>query len=171
MKKSSFGLNFLSRFIIGLITCEAFRFYVTNTDSTQMAIINDKQSSDQLKPNEAVGRVRIAFFSFTTLAVGGADGDSYNLNQIPKGARVLDIVTVNEALGANVVAKIGITGTLDKYGSAIDMAAAGVDRGWMSTIANGFLETTTLETLIMTLTGAAPAASKIVKGAIYYVLD
>lgn len=154
---------------LGLL--QACTMYVTNTDSTQMAIVNDKQASDQLKPNEFSGRVRVSFFNFTTLTAGGADGDSYNMCQIPKGARVLDIVTVNEALGASVVAAVGITGALTKYGSAIDMAAAGVDRTFMSTIANGFLETTALETLIMTLSGAAPAATKIVKGAVYWVLD
>lgn len=142
---------------------------VTNTDSVQMGIINDP-SFLQLKPNEAFGRVRIAFFDFTTLAAGGADGDSYNLNKIPKGARVIQIKTVNAALGAGVLAKIGITGTLSKYGSAIDMAAAGEDF-FCVTLATYGLETTAEETLIMTLTGAAPTASAQVKGHVLYILD
>jgi hypothetical protein len=143
--------------------------YVTNTDSTQMATINSA-SFDQLKPNEAHGRLRTAFFYFTTLATGGADGDSYNLNKIPKGARVLRIETVNEALGSSVVAKIGITSSLSKYGSAVDMAAAGADL-FCQTVATHGLVTTAEETLIMTLTGAAPAASKIVQGHVTYVVD
>ena len=69
-----------------------------------------------------------------------------------------------------MVAKIGITGTLDKYGSAVDMAAAGADL-FCQTKATFGLETTAEETLIMTLTGAAPDASKVVKGFVTYVVD
>lgn len=155
--------------ILGFLTAADFRFYVTNTDSTQMAAINSV-AYDQLKPNELHGRLRIAFFNITTLASGGADGDTYNLTKIPKGARVLRIETVNEALGSSVVAKIGTSSSDAKYGSAIDMAAAGADL-FCQTVATYGLETTAEETLIITLTGAAPAASKIVKGHVTYVVD
>lgn len=142
---------------------------VTATDSAQMAKINSVDF-DMLKPNEQHGRQRAAYFNTSTLAAGNADGDSYNLTKIPKGARVLDIFLTTEAMGAGVVAKIGITGTLDKYGSAVDIAAAGADH-FCQTVATYGLETTAEETLILTLTGAAPAASKLIKGHVTYVVD
>lgn len=142
---------------------------MASIDSTQMATI-DSVSFDQLKPNEAHGRLRVAFFNCVTLATGGADGDLFRMCKIPSGARILRIETVNEALGTSVVAKIGITGSTSKYGAGIDMAAAGADL-FAQTVATYGLETTTEETLLMTLTGAAPAASKIVKGHVTYVLD
>lgn len=144
----------------------------TQSNSTQYQKIVDQEagSHNELKPNELGGRLRAAYFEFTTLAAGGADGDSYVLTRLPKGARVLRIKTVNTALGAGVVAKIGVTGTLDKYGSAIDMAAAGSDELCVTSATYG-LETTAEENLIMTLTGAAPAASQTVKGHVDYVVD
>ncbi len=142
----------------------------TASKSVQVTKI-DSPDYDQLKPNEAHGRARVAYFQFTTLATGGADGDYYALCEIPAGARILDIKSANEALGASVVAKIGITGTLDKYGSAKDLAAAGADTYAQTYAENYGVELTVLERLIMTLTGAAPAASKIVRGHVLYVLD
>ena len=131
----------------------------------------DSVDYDMLKPNEAHGRIRVAFFDFTTPASGGADGDDYELCEIPIGARILRIKTVNEALGASVVAKIGITGTLDKYGSGLDLAAAGADDYAVTYAQNYGVELTAKERLIMTLTGAAPAATKIVRGHVEYVVD
>lgn len=160
-------LQFWYAFFATLVT--GIRLSVTATDSTEMATIGSV-SFDQLQPNQAHGRLRLAFFNCTTPASGNADGDSFNLCKIPKGARIVGIATVNEALGSSVVAKIGITGSLSKYGAAIDMAAAGADP-FVQTVATYGLETTTEETLIMTLTGAAPTASKIVKGHVTYALD
>lgn len=163
-----FGKSFLGK-IFGFILGLQFQLGVTNTDSVQMAVINDPGFT-QLQPDELHGRLRIAFFDFTTLASGGADGDSYNLTKIPKGARILRIETVNDAIGTAAVAKIGITGSLSKYGAAIDMAAAGADL-FCQTVATYGLRTTAEETLIMTLTGVAPNASARVKGHVTYVVD
>lgn len=138
-------------------------------NSTQAATFTSV-AFDPLKPNELGGRLRIAFFDFTTPASGGADGDIYVLTRLPKGARVIGLVTVNEALGASVVAKVGIVGADTKYGSAIDMAAAGADP-FVQTVATYGLETTAEEDVIMTLTGAVPTASRIVKGHFTYVVD
>lgn len=161
----------LLNFLIGwfnFLLCY-YRLNVTNTDSTQMAIINDVGFT-QLQTQDLHGRQRMAYFSFSTLAAGGADGDSYNLTKIPKGARILGIFTVNAALGAGVVSKIGITGNLTKYGSAVDYAAAGFDF-YCQTVATYGLTTTAEETLIMTLTGAAPTAAAAIAGHVTYVVD
>ncbi len=163
-----FGKSFLAKILVFMLGLQ-YQLGVTNTDSTQMATINDV-GFGQLQPDELNGRLRVAFFNVVMLASGGADGDSYNLTKIPKGARILRIETVNEALGASVVAKIGITGSLSKYGAAIDYAAAGADL-FCQTVATYGLRTTTEETLIMTLTGAAPTASAVLKGHVTYVVD
>lgn len=146
------------------------RLYVTAGKSTQVTAI-DSADYDQLRPDEAHGRMRIAFWEFTTLAAGGADGDSFAACEIPKGARILGGFMANEAMGAGVVAKVGITGTLDKYGSGIDIAAAGAD-DFANTIALNYGQRTTAkERILITLTGAAPAASKKLWGHITYVVD
>lgn len=138
--------------------------------SEQITMI-DSPDHLQLKPNEAHGRLRPAFFKFTTPASGGADGDIYELCEIPAGARILGIKTACEALGASVVAKIGIVGADTKYGSAKDLAAIGEDNFAVLISENYGVELTAKERLIMTLTGAAPAATKIVQGHVLYVLD
>ena len=158
--------------IVAYLLGVQFRLGVTNTDSTQMAKITGQAAGSYapLAPNELAGRLRVAYFDFTTLATGGADGDSYNLTRIPSGARILRIKTVNEALGTSVVAAIGISGSTSKYGAGLDLAAAGTDEDCL-TVATYGLVTTAEENLIMTLTGAAPTASKIVKGHVQYVVD
>jgi hypothetical protein len=146
------------------------RLYVTAGKSTQVTAI-DSVDYDQLRPDEAHGRVRMAFWEFTTLAAGGADGDSFAACEIPKGARILGGKTACEALGAGVVAAIGITGSATKYGTGIDMAAAGEDL-FANTIALNYgVRTTAKERILIVLTGAAPAASKKVWGHILYVID
>jgi hypothetical protein len=146
------------------------RLYVTAGKSTQVTAI-DSVDYDQLRPDEAHGRVRMAFWEFTTLAAGGADGDSFAACEIPKGARILGGQLVSEAMGAGVVAKVGITGTLDKYGSALDVAAAGKDEFAHTIAFNYGARTTTKERILVTLTGAAPAATKKCNGHILYVID
>ncbi len=146
------------------------RLYVTAGKSTQVTAI-DSADYDQLRPDEAHGRMRIAFWEFTTLAAGGADGDSFAACEIPKGARILGGTLVSEAMGAGVVAKVGITGTLDKYGSGLDNAAAGADEFAHTIAFNYGARTTAKERILVTLTGAAPAASKKCNGHIVYVVD
>ncbi|CAB4182812.1 hypothetical protein UFOVP1090_33 [uncultured Caudovirales phage] len=131
----------------------------------------DSVDYDMLKSNEAHGRMRVVFFDFTTPASGNADGDIYELCEIPIGARILRMKTANTALGASVVAKIGIVGADTKYGSALDLAAAGADDFLVTVAQNYGLELIARERLIMTLTGAAPAASQTVRGHVEYVID
>jgi hypothetical protein len=146
------------------------RLYVTAGKSTQVTAI-DSVDYDQLRPDEAHGRVRMAFWEFTTLAAGGADGDSFAACEIPKGARILGIKTCNEALGAGVVASVGITGALTKYGTGIDMAAAGEDFCANTIALNYGVRTTAKERILIVMTGAAPAATKKVNGHVLYVID
>ncbi len=133
----------------------------------------DSVAFDMLQPNEAHGRERIAFFKYTTPAsVGLADGDIVALCEIPKGARVTGGLICFEALGTSVVGKVGIVGSDAKYLTAgTSMAAIGTAL-LASTIAlNHGVQTTAKERIILTLSGAAPAASKIITGVVRYVVD
>lgn len=56
------------------------------------------------------GTVRCVTATFTTPASGGAEFDKVYLAKIPKGARILGGRIVNEAMGSNMVADIGIEG-------------------------------------------------------------
>ncbi len=163
-------MNVIRQFCRLFINLMIVRLYVTAGKSTQVTAI-DSVDYDQLKPNEAHGRVRMAFFQFTTLTTGGADGDSFAACEIPKGARVLGGLLVCEAMGSSVVAAIGITGSTSKYGSAIDVAAAGADDFAHTIVLNYGQETTAKERILITLTGAAPAATKKAWGHVLYVVD
>jgi hypothetical protein len=163
-------VNYFKQLIAFLTFMVMPRLYVTAGKSTQVTAI-DSVDYDLLRPDEAHGRVRMAFWEFTTLAAGGADGDSFAACEIPKGARILGGKCCNEALGAGVVAGIGITGSAAKYGTGIDMAAAGEDL-FANTIALNYgVRTTAKERILVVLTGAAPAASKKIYGHILYVVD
>lgn len=162
-------MNYIKTLIAFFTFMVCPRLYAT-MKSDQVTKI-DSVDYDMLKPNEAHGRVRMAFGSVTTLASGGADGDIYQLFEIPKGARVLGGQIVVEAMGASVVAKVGITGDDDKYGSALDVAAAGKDEIGHTIAFNYGVETTAKERVFVTLTGAAPAASKKLYGHLFYVVD
>lgn len=133
----------------------------------------DSVSRDQLKPNEAHGRKRVAFFKYTTPSAGLADGDIIELCELPIGARVTGGRLAFEALGAGVVGKIGVVGADAKYmAAATSMAAIGSTVTIASTVALNYgVELTAKERLIMTLSGAAPAGSKIITGQIDYVVD
>lgn len=163
-------MNYFKQLIAFITFLVCPRLYVTAGKSTQVTAI-DSADYDQLRPDEAHGRVRIAFFEFTTLAAGGADGDSFAACEIPKGARVIGGKMACEAMGAGVVADVGITGTLEKYASNLDVAAAGEDVFAHTIALNYGQRTTAKERIIVTFTGAAPAASKKCWGHMEYVVD
>lgn len=146
------------------------QLYATDSKSAQITAI-DSPDYDMLKPNEAHGRQRMAYFSGSTLATGGATGDTYQLCELPIGARVLGGHLVTGVMGASIVAAIGITGTTAKYGTGIDVAAAGVDL-FANTIALNYgVELAAKERVFMTLSGGTPAASIAYAGHITYVVD
>jgi hypothetical protein len=142
----------------------------TDSKSDQVTKI-DSPDFDMLKPNEAHGRERIAFFSGTTLATGGATGDTYQLCEVPTGARILGGTLATGALGTSIVAAIGITGSTAKYGTGIDIAAAGVDTFADTLALNYGVELSAKERIFMTLSGGTPAASIVYRGHVKYVVD
>lgn len=128
-----------------------------------------------LKPNELGGRIRIAFWTFTTGSVTAPDvNDTIDLVTLPKGARILGGQTVNEAMssaGGTAGVSIGIAGAAAKYASALDLDAAGSDL-FANTIALNYGEVLAAETkIIATVTGEAWATSKKFYGHILYAVD
>jgi hypothetical protein len=122
-----------------------------------------------LKPNELQGRLRLARFSFTTPA-GMVINDNLEACVVPRGARIIGGQLYTDALGTSALAAVGVAGTPAKYMAAGSVAAAAA-----LPIANTFalhgLETTVDETILITFTGANPAAAKVVQGYIMYVVD
>lgn len=127
-----------------------------------------------VKANEAHGRVRIAWWSFTTPAGGVAVSDTVSLVNIPQGARVVGGRIAWEALssgGGTATVSLGVAGSAAKYLGATDAdAAGGAEFG--HTVALNHGDALTEDTiLVATAGGEAWAASKVVKGYVLYVVD
>lgn len=119
-----------------------------------------------LKPNEMGGRVRVAYWEFTTHATLGLvhDADTVDLVTLPKGARILGGMYVTEDMGASSEAvDIGIVGTVAKYASNALVDTAGAF-AFANTIALNFGELLTAETTII----ASPETDDWAAGAKFY---
>ena len=126
------------------------------------------------KANELHGRLRVAYWSFTTPTGGVAINDTIKLVRLPKGARIVHGHYVNEAMttgaGAATV-EIGVSGTAAKYLEATSVDAAG-SGDFADTIARNFGDELTAETdIVATATVEAWATAKKFNGVIYYVVD
>jgi hypothetical protein len=126
-----------------------------------------------LRPNEMGGRVRVAYWEYTTVAAGLVhDADTLALVTLPKGARILGGMYVTEDMGASSEAvDIGIVGTVAKYASNALVDTAGAF-AFANTIALNFGELLTAETTII----ASPetddwAAAAKFYGYILYAVD
>lgn len=127
-----------------------------------------------LKANEKGGRVRQAFFSFTTPSGGLALADTVELVTLPKGARVLGGAGAAEAMSTSTGtagADIGVAGTAAKYGSAVDLDAAGAFTFADTVVRNYGEELSADATVIATVVGEAWAGSKKLQGHVLYVQD
>ena len=146
---------------------------ITNIDSVPVK---------KLKPSDLAGRVRTAYFSYTTPAAGApAVADLVILTKVPADARILDMLLVWEALssGAGAAgADLGLatdnagTGFVADFAAALSLDAAGVKRldpviDKLPTAAPASTE----RFVVAKVTGEAWAASKKVQGWVEYVVD
>lgn len=124
--------------------------------------------------NTLHGRVRVAYWSFTTPAGGVAIGDTVKLVRLPKGCRLLAGRFTAEAMSTGAGAAsvtIGVSGSAARYleATSIDAAAAG---DFADTLARNFGDERTAETdVIATASVEAWAASKRFDGWIAYAVD
>lgn len=127
-----------------------------------------------LKPNEWVGRVRIAYWTFETPAGGVAINDTIELVKLPDGARILHGRVMFDAMstGAGVAtASIGVSGTAAKYLEASSVDAAG-SLDFANTLGrNQGDELVGATTIIATATVEAWAAAQTFNGYLLYVRD
>lgn len=120
-----------------------------------------------LKANESRGRVRIAYFDWTTVA-GLAIADTLDLVQLPDAARVLAGRIAFGALGAGATVDIGVAGAQARYLAAGAVAAAGT-LDFANTTASNIGDELAADTVIFaTITGAAWAAGQVIRGWIMY---
>lgn len=142
---------------------------MANFKSTQVTII-DSPDHQQLKPNEAHGRKRVAYFDFTTPA-GMLTADTLELNEVPIGARIVGGNVAFGALGASATIGIGYSGAATRYKAQTSAAAAG-NFGIAQTLAENYGdELAARQRLIMTFAGANPASAIVIKGHVDYIVD
>lgn len=127
------------------------------------------------KPYAQIGRVRRAYWTYTTPAASPPGvADFVELVKVPEGAVIQRIVTVNEALssaGGTAGADIGYSGADTRYGTAVDLDAAGTDTS-ADTIAKNFGDVLTAEkTIRAKVTGEAWAISSKFYGYVEYLKD
>lgn len=126
------------------------------------------------KANELHGRVRVAYWSFTTPAGGVAINDTVRLARLPQGARVLGGHFTAEAMtsgGGAATVSIGINGAADRYLEATSVDAA-VAAAFGDSIARNFGDERAAETdIVATATVEAWAAAKRFDGYVFYAVD
>lgn len=79
--------------------------------SAQRKQVDYDQGHKLLKPNELHGRVRVQYFEFNTtddIVTALAEDDVIILGKLPKGARILRGFAAFEAMGTDMIAKIGL---------------------------------------------------------------
>lgn len=120
------------------------------------------------------GRLRVAFWTFTTPGGGVGINDTIELVELPVGARLLGGKTVNEAMTSGAGAAqydIGYAGDAARYGAAIDVDAAGEDF-FGNTFALKYGDVMTVRRVLMaTVKTEAWAAAKRFDGEIRFVID
>jgi hypothetical protein len=127
-----------------------------------------------IKPNEGHGRLRVAFWKFTTPAATVLVNDVIELCKLPAGARVLIGHEAHEAMssgGGTASAQIGIAGATTKYFAATSVDSIGNNFFANSVAQNEGAEEAAEVTLICTATGEAWAGGKIFTGWVMYALD
>lgn len=124
-----------------------------------------------LSTDEMKGRIRVAYFDFTTPADGVAIGDTVDLVTLPKGARILGGRSAYEAMGAGATMQIGVSGDADKYFAAASVAAAG-NAAIAADVATNTGDVLADETTVFATAGGANwAAGKRLCGHLAWVLD
>jgi len=140
-----------------------------------------------IAPNQMGGRVRMAYFTYTTPATTGVtDGQNIGMCVIPKGARVLGGKIIGEAMAGSAAVDIGLAGNdgsgyIDAAGSVEDdddlfLAAGDVSSAFALTFADTIARNYGYETekeviLVATAETDDWAAEKDVYGHVEYVVD
>lgn len=125
-----------------------------------------------LDPRDLVGRVRLAYFSYTVPASSGPGStDTLVLCRVPNLARIIAGTLVVSALGTSCAASIGYAGATTRYGSALAVAAAGATAFAATAAQNYGDELTAQQDMLLTFSGAAPAAAGTIQGHFLYVVD
>ena len=135
--------------------------------NSNQAAVRAASPAGKVKVNEWGGRVREALSQYTVDTNVLAQDDRIKLNPIPKNARVLSFAFRTTGMGASVTGDVGTTADPDKYLANFDLSSAGVGTATSLTWA----ETTTEETLYLTLADANPTDTGDVEVLVYYVVD
>jgi hypothetical protein len=120
------------------------------------------------------GRVRVAYWSFTTPTGGVAISDTITLVRLPRGARVLGGHFTVEAMssgGGAATLSLGVAGAATRYleATSVDAATAG---DFADTIARNFGDERAAETdVIATASVEAWAAARRFDGWLAYAVD
>ena len=128
-------------------------------------------NGDAVNVRDWSGRVRVAYWSYTTPAGGLTVNDTIKLTRLPAKAKVLKGRVNFGAMGTNATADIGISGDANKYASAINVASLGQADFANTEALNAGKDTAAAEDVIATVTGANWAASREFNGYILYTID
>jgi len=151
------------------------------TDQTNLILNTNPPGA--LKTLDLGGRVRVLDFSIQTSASVGVQNDTFVIGDLPAGARVLLGWLSFGAMGASATLSIGISGTVAKYLSALDVSALGTAFFANTLVLNMLSPTSTtqgsgvagsnaaVERVIGSFLGATWATSKTLSGVILYVKD
>lgn len=126
------------------------------------------------KANARHGRVRVAYWSFTTPAGGINVSDTVTLVRLPQGCRVLGGRLTAEAMssaGGTATVSVGISGDAARYLEATDVDAAAAS-DFADTVARAFGDERAAETDVIATAGGEPwAAGQRLDGWIAYAVD
>ena len=138
---------------------------VTNQDAVPVSPI---------KPNELEGRVRIAYFSYSSPASSPPEAAStIELCKLPIGARLIKGHYAHDGIGGSSgTCDIGFTGDVDRYADAAVLADSAGAIDFLDTFAENVGDALTeAKTLLLTTAVATFTASKSLRGWVLYVVD
>lgn len=152
-------------------------------NSDQLTNLEQTTPVVKLKPAELMGRVRVAYFTYTTPATGApAIGDIVNMTKLPANSRALYLGLVWGALSTGVAIAGADWGVADDaagtnisadFQTALNMDAAGslnITPLVLDKIPNSTLYAN-IKYVVARVTGEAWATSTKVQGFVMYVLD
>ncbi len=138
---------------------------VTNQDAVPVSPI---------KPNELEGRVRIAYFTYSSPAASPPEAAStIQLCKLPIGARIIRGHFAHDGIGGTSgTVDIGYTGDVDQYADAAVVAATASEFDFADTVLENVGDALTeAKTLLLTTAVATMTASKNLRGWVMYVVD
>ncbi len=138
---------------------------VTNQDAVPVSPI---------KPNELEGRVRIAYFNYSSPAASPPEAAStIQLCKLPIGARLIRGHFAHDGIGgASGTVDIGYLGDVDRYADGVTVAATASAFDFIDIFAENVGDALTeARTLLLTTAVATMTASKNLRGWVMYVVD